>query len=79
VIGASTAYHLALKGRESILLLERKSFFGTQATGRCAGSIRYQFSTEINVQLSLLSLPMLDRYMIRLGISRVCRHPCESV
>ncbi len=62
VMGASTAYHLALKGCPNVLLLERESFFGTQATGRCAGGIRYQFSTEINVRLSLLSLPMLDRF-----------------
>ncbi len=62
VMGASTAYHLALRGCPNVLLLERESFFGTQATGRCAGGIRYQFSTEINVRLSLLSLPMLDRF-----------------
>ena len=62
VMGASTAYHLALKGCRNVLLLERESFFGTQATGRCAGGIRHQFGTEINVHISLLSLPMLDRF-----------------
>jgi sarcosine oxidase subunit beta len=67
VMGASTAYHLALKGCRNVLLLEREPFFGTQATGRCAGGIRYQFSTEINVRLSLLSLPMLHRFEEELG------------
>ena len=67
VMGASTAYHLGLKGCQNVLLLEREPFFGTQATGRCAGGIRYQFSTEINVRLSLLSLPMLDRFEEELG------------
>jgi sarcosine oxidase subunit beta len=67
VMGASTAYHLALRGCKNVLLVERESFFGTQATGRCAGGIRYQFSTEINVRLSLLSLPMLDRFEEELG------------
>jgi sarcosine oxidase subunit beta len=62
VMGASAAYHLALKGCRNVLLLEREPFFGMQATGRCAGGIRYQFSTEINVRLSQLSLPMLDRF-----------------
>ena len=62
VMGASTAYHLALKGCSDVLLLEREPFFGTQATGRCAGGIRHQFGTEINVRISLLSLPMLDRF-----------------
>lgn len=67
VMGTSTAYHLALKGCRNVLLLERESFFGIQATGRCAGGIRYQFGTEINVRLSLLSLPMLDRFEEELG------------
>jgi sarcosine oxidase subunit beta len=67
VMGASTAYHLARRGCQNVLLLEREPFFGTQATGRCAGGIRYQFSTEINVRLSQLSLPMLDRFEEELG------------
>jgi len=62
VMGASTAYHLALRGCRNVLVLERESFFGMQATGKCAGGIRHQFGTEINVRLSLLSLPMLDRF-----------------
>jgi sarcosine oxidase subunit beta len=67
VMGTSTAYHLALKGCRNVLLLERESFFGIQATGKCAGGIRYQFGTEINVRLSRLSLPMLDRFEEELG------------
>ena len=67
VMGASTAYHLALKGCKNILLLERNPFFGQEATGKCAGGIRYQFATEINIRLSLLSLPMLDRFEEELG------------
>jgi len=67
VMGASTAYHLAKKGCDDVLLLERERFFGTQATGKCAGGIRHQFGTEINVQLSKLSLPMLDRFEEELG------------
>lgn len=67
VMGTSTAHHLALKGCKNVLLLERESFFGIQATGKCAGGIRYQFGTEINVRLSLLSLPMLDRFEEELG------------
>ncbi len=62
VMGASTAYHLALRGCKDVVLLERETFFGQGATGRCAGGIRYQFSTEINVRLSQLSLPMLERF-----------------
>ena len=61
VMGASTAYHLAKKGAGDILLLEKEDFFGQGATGRCAGGVRYQFATEVNIRLSLESLPMLER------------------
>ena len=67
VMGASTAYHLALRGQKNILLLEKDEFFGQEATGRCAGGVRYQFSTEINVRLSLKSLPMLERFKEETG------------
>jgi sarcosine oxidase subunit beta len=62
VMGASTAYHLAKRGCTDVVLLEKEPFFGQGATGRCAGGIRYQFSTAINIRLSQLSLPMLDRF-----------------
>ncbi|MBI5712177.1 MAG: FAD-binding oxidoreductase, partial [Chloroflexi bacterium] len=67
VMGASTLYHLAQRGIKDVVLLEKESFFGQGATGRCAGGIRYQFATEINIQLSLLSLPMLDRFKDEIG------------
>jgi len=66
-MGASTAYHLAQRGCTDIVLLERQPFFGMGATGKCAGGIRYQFSTEINIRLSLLSLPMFDRFEAEVG------------
>ncbi|MCL5429565.1 MAG: FAD-binding oxidoreductase [Chloroflexi bacterium] len=67
VMGASTAYHLAARGVKDILLLEKEEFFGQGATGRCAGGVRYQFATEVNVRLSLASLPMLERFPEDLG------------
>jgi len=67
VMGASTAYHLAARGQKNILLLEKEEFFSQGATGRCAGGVRYQFSTEINIHLSLESLPMLERFREEIG------------
>jgi sarcosine oxidase subunit beta len=67
VMGASAAYHLAQRGMRNILLLEKEEFFGAGATGRCAGGVRYQFSTEINIKLSLESLPMLERFREEIG------------
>jgi sarcosine oxidase subunit beta len=67
VMGASAAYHLALRGMKNIVLLEKENYFGTGATGRCAGGVRYQFSTEINVKLSIESLPMIERFKDEIG------------
>lgn len=66
-MGASAAYHLAKRGVKDILLLEKESHFGTGATGRCAGGVRYQFSTEINVTLSIHSLPMIENFKEEIG------------
>jgi sarcosine oxidase, subunit beta len=67
VMGASAAYHLASRGMKNLLLLEREQFFGQGSTGRCAGGVRYQFGTEVNIRLSLTSLPMLERFKEELG------------
>ena len=75
VMGASAAYHLAARGCKNVVLLEKAPFLGMEATGKCAGGIRYQFSTEINVRLSLLSLPMLERFEEELGQAIDLRWP----
>lgn len=75
VMGASTAYHLAQRGCREVVLLERGPIFGGGATGKCAGGIRYQFSTEINIRLSQLSLPMLERFEDELGQAIDLRWP----
>jgi sarcosine oxidase subunit beta len=67
VMGASALYHLAQRGMKNVVLLEKEEFFGTGATGRCAGGVRYQFSTEINVRLSQASLPMIERFKDEIG------------
>lgn len=59
IVGSSVVYHLARMGVGKILLLEREELLGTGSTGRCAGGFRHQFSTEINIRLSLLSIPMI--------------------
>jgi sarcosine oxidase subunit beta len=59
VMGASIAYHLAKRDVRDIILLEKEDYFGQGATGRCAGGVRYQFTTEVNIRLSQASLPML--------------------
>ncbi len=75
VMGAATAYHLAKRGCRDIVLLEKQELWGMGATGKCAGGIRYQFSTEINIRLSQLSLPMLERFEDEIGQAIDLRWP----
>jgi len=62
IMGASAAYHLAKRQAGRILLLEKQPFLGQGATGKCAGGIRHQFSTEVNIRLSTLSIQMMERF-----------------
>jgi len=62
VMGASLAYHLAARGQRDVLVLERGSVFGQGATGKCAGGVRHQFGSEINIRLSQASIQMLERF-----------------
>ncbi len=61
-MGASSAYHLAAAGVEDVVLLEREAAFGLGSTGRCAGGFRHQFSSEVNVRLSLESVRMIRSF-----------------
>ncbi|HEV8534487.1 MAG TPA: FAD-binding oxidoreductase [Candidatus Limnocylindria bacterium] len=66
IIGASVAYHLTKKGVRDVLVLERDRL-GSGSTGKNAGGIRLQFSSEINVRLSQRSLPRIERFADEIG------------
>jgi glycine/D-amino acid oxidase-like deaminating enzyme len=68
VVGVSAAYHLAAAGAGSVLLLERADQLGTGSTGACAGGFRHQFSSRINILLSLASVPMITGFEEQHGI-----------
>ena len=67
VVGASIAYQLSLRGAGRIIVLERDRL-GTGSTGKNAGGIRLQFSTEVNVRLSQRSLPRLEAFAEEMGV-----------
>jgi len=67
VIGASIAYHLSVRGAGRIVVLERDRL-GYGSTGKNAGGIRLQFSTEVNVRLSQRALPRLEAFKDEMGI-----------
>jgi sarcosine oxidase, subunit beta len=58
-VGVSAAYHLAKAGAGRVMVLERADAVGTGSTGACAGGFRHQFSSRINIELSLASVPMI--------------------
>ena len=68
-MGASTAYYLAERGAKNVVLLEREKFLAMGSTGRNAGGVRYQFSTEVNIRLSLFSLDVISHFEELFGIS----------
>jgi len=67
VIGASIAYHLSLRGAGRVVVLE-KDRLGTGSTGKNAGGIRLQFSTEVNVRLSQRALTRLEAFKDEMGV-----------
>jgi len=62
IMGASTAFHLARRGCSNVVLLEAGEMFGLGSTGLNAGGIRYQFATSVNIELSKLSIDMMERF-----------------
>lgn len=60
-IGCSVAFNLAAKGQRNILVVDRGGI-GEGSTGRCAGGVRQQFSTEVNVRMGMLSRQILERF-----------------
>jgi sarcosine oxidase subunit beta len=65
VMGCALAYELARRGMD-VVLFERHEF-GSQSTGRCAGGIRQQFSSETNVRLQMLAARILERFGEEVG------------
>ena len=61
-MGVSTAHYLAERGAGKVVLLEREKFLGMGSTGRNAGGVRYQFSTQVNVRLSIFSLDVISHF-----------------
>lgn len=68
-MGASIAYHLAERSAGKIVLLEREKFLAMGSTGRNAGGVRYQFSTPVNIQLSIYSVEIIAHFQELFGVS----------
>jgi sarcosine oxidase subunit beta len=66
IVGLSSAYYLADRGAE--VTVYEKGTLGNGSTERSAGGIRTQFSTAVNVELSLASLEVWDRFEESFGV-----------
>ena len=62
VVGASVAYHLAERGCKNVLIVERAAAQGAGSTGRATGGVRAQFSTAVNIAMSLYSLAFIENF-----------------
>lgn len=67
VIGASIAYHLALRGRD-VLVIDRAPAFGAGSTAKATGGFRAQFDDETEVRMSLLAREKLRRFEEETGV-----------
>src|SRR4051812_25237047 len=60
VIGCSIAFHLGRMGKQGVRLLEREALPGAGSTSKANGGIRAQFTTAVNIAMSLASMEILD-------------------
>jgi sarcosine oxidase subunit beta len=67
IVGSSIAYHLSQAGCKRVLVVERESQQGKGSTGKSMGGVRAQFSTRVNIQMSLYSIPFYASFEERLG------------
>lgn len=75
IIGMSIGYHLLqLDPSLRVAVLERAPVPGTGATAKATGGIRYQFASELQLRLSLLSRPVFENFQELFGVDIGLRH-----
>src|SRR5512147_2877221 len=67
IVGSSIAYHLTEQGCKNVVVIEREAHQGKGSTGKSMGGVRAQFSTPVNIQMSLYSIPFYAEFDERLG------------
>ena len=71
IVGSSVAYHLANAGCTHVLVIEREAHQGKGSTGKSMGGVRAQFSTPVNIQMSMYSIDFFSRF------DEVMGHPAD--
>src|SRR5947209_17354763 len=67
IVGASVAYHLAVRGCTDVVVLEKADTEVTGSTARSAAGVRHQFATEVNIRLSRYSIERLKNFREEVG------------
>src|SRR5919199_2716977 len=67
VVGCSIAFHLAERQAGRVVVLERNQI-GSGTTSRGSGGVRLQFSTAVNIQMSLQAVPFFEQFQERFGV-----------
>ncbi|MFC7045266.1 NAD(P)/FAD-dependent oxidoreductase [Halobacteriaceae archaeon GCM10025711] len=73
IVGLASAYYLA--GRGAAVTVLEKGSLGNGSTERSAGGVRAQFSTPVNVDLSLASIPVWEAFEETFGVDIAYRRP----
>ena len=71
IVGSSIAWHLTHAGCKDVVVIERESSQGKGSTGKSMGGVRAQFSTAVNIQMSLYSIPFYAKF------EEVVGHPSD--
>jgi len=67
IVGAAVAFFLAREHFGKVVLIEKQPLLGAEATSKAAGGIRAQFSTRVNVEMSMLSEKMFANFKEETG------------
>ena len=62
IVGSSIAFHLTEAGCKNVLVVERETRQGLGSTGKSMGGVRAQFATDVNIRMSLYSIPILAHF-----------------
>lgn len=71
IVGSSVAYHLAQQGCTNVLVIEREAHQGKGSTGKSMGGVRAQFTTPVNIQMSIYSINFFSTF------DEVVGHPAD--
>jgi sarcosine oxidase subunit beta len=62
IVGSSIAFHLTEAGVRNVLVIERETRQGLGSTGKSMGGVRAQFATDVNIRMSIYSIPFFARF-----------------